>query len=136
MSRFHAVLLSRRVLYGSSIIAGAVLAAMLVGLLSLCPISSVAGQNDQATMDGQLLHAGLVPHKNKTSSDGAAASSPAAKAKREEAKRDAAALSDLAASLKKAMDESDDKTMPVIYFDKAEQIEKLAKKIKNWAKAG
>jgi hypothetical protein len=135
MGRFHTVLSSRRGLC-SGIFAGSVLTALLIGLWSAHPVPSVAGQNDQATIDGQLLHAGLVPHKNKTSPDGAAASSPAAKAKREEAKRDAAALSDLAASLKKAMDESDDKTMPVIYFDKAEQIEKLAKKIKNWAKAG
>jgi hypothetical protein len=94
-------------------------------------------QGDNRSIEQNQMSHGLPPPGPGKSAGRTPAVNPAVrKAKREEAMRDAATLADLAASLKKDLDQSNDQVVPVIYFDKAEQIEKLAKKLKNWAKSG
>lgn len=56
------------------------------------------------------------------------------KSRLEEAKRDSAALADMADSLRNELAKANENVMPVDIARKAEMLEKLAKKIRNWAK--
>lgn len=57
------------------------------------------------------------------------------KAKYEEAKRDADTLAGLAQSLKSDLEKGNENVAPFFVVQRAEQIEKLAKKIKKWGRA-
>ena len=99
--------------------------------------ASPSPQGDNRSVEQNQMSHGMPPlGTNKPGGRTKPVDAAILKAKREEATRDAATLAELAASLKRDLDQSTDQVVPVIYFEKAEQIEKLAKKLKNWAKSG
>ncbi len=118
---------------------GAMVAFLFVGMWSTGPVLSLAGRPLQASPNPQSSPGipgvpppwePVFPPRNTK-----AANAAILKAKREEAKRDAVTLVELAESLKNDLAQSNERVMPISYVKRAEKIEKLAKKIKNWAKS-
>lgn len=96
----------------------------------------------QQSMERSRMAVGLPPHPEQESADrnvkdrkATAAAQAIMKAKFDEAKQDANTLAELAQSLKSDLDKSSPNIVSVSVAEKAEQIEKLAKKIKKWCKA-
>lgn len=90
-------------------------------------------QGDNRSIERNIMGHGMPPPPTGKAAPGGA-NKELSKAKREEAQRDAATLAELAESLKKDLAQGNENVVPMSTLEKAEKIEKLAKKIKNWAK--
>lgn len=97
-------------------------------------LANPAPQGDDRSIERNIMGHGMPPPPSggKTASGGG--NKELSKAKREEAQRDVATLAELAESLKKDLAQANENVVPVSTMEKAEKIEKLAKKLKNWAK--
>ncbi len=101
------------------------------------PVPPPAGQMENRSIEQNMMKQGVppLPTRNPAPSRTSAANGEMLKAKLEEAKRDTATLAELADSLKDDVARSKESVIALSTAEKAEKIEKLAKKIKRWAKS-
>ncbi len=115
----------------------AIVSLVLPEMRSAEPVNSPAGQMTGPSIDMIMQNQGSLPlpTRNASSNRTSTADQKVLRAKLEEMKRDSATLLELASSLKDDVAKSHEDLIAVSTAEKAEKIEKLAKKIKNWAKS-
>ena len=109
-------------------------ATVALGVLDLVVKQAQAAQQNMS-IERNMMNLGVPPLPTTTPPARSAADREKLKAQLEEVKRDAAALAELANSLKSELAKANEDVMAVNTAEKATQIEKLAKKIKRWAKS-